>query len=76
LRAVRRYSSAIDNAALTRRDSMYEIIDNSTAERREFIVRNTDTGRNIRAHRFYDDALAHLRRLINSRVSRLSSARA
>jgi len=55
---------------------MYEIVDNSTAERREFIVRNTDTGRDIRAHRFYDDALAHLRRLINSRVSRLSSARA
>jgi hypothetical protein len=55
---------------------MYEIVDNSTAERREFIVRNTDTGRDIRAHRFYDDALAHLRRLINSRVSRLSRARA
>lgn len=55
---------------------MYDIIDASTAERRQFLVRNLDTGRDLRAHRFYEDALAHKRRLVNARVARLKASNA
>ena len=50
---------------------MYEIIETTTAAGRSFSVRNESTGKIVRTHRFYDDALAHLRRLENARIRRL-----
>lgn len=50
---------------------MYEILLTEDAFGRAWIVRNSKTGVYLKVHRFYDDAMAHLRRLEQARMRRL-----
>lgn len=54
---------------------MFEIIEHTNdVGRRGFIVRNNDNGKDLGTYRFYDDALAHLKRLEQARMRRLRAA--
>ena len=54
---------------------MYEINETiNDVGRRGFVVRNTETGKDLGTYRFYDDALAHTKRLEQARIRRLRDA--
>jgi hypothetical protein len=50
-----------------REPTMYDLIETSNESGRSFSVVNSK-GRVLRTHRYYEDALAHLRRLHNARI--------
>lgn len=55
---------------------MYEIKEQSKGTERGYVIVNEETGREVGSFRFYEDALAKLRRLYSARVSRLRKSNA
>lgn len=51
---------------------MYEVISEmGTPGTNSYVVRNTENGKKLQRHRFYDDAIAHLKRLESARIRRI-----